>query len=170
MYLTTLDPATQVSQESVALDPASLYKALEKVKDRRGKKGIRYPLAFILTLVMLGKLARETEIDGIVYWIELRKGELRRLLNWPKDFPSNRTYNRTLASCDDKEIAEALSGVIEKARAVEKCENEPSRLVLQKEEEEKMNHLAADGKTLRGTLNHAEETMPSVHIFNAVRL
>ena len=164
MYLTTLDPATQVSQEAVALDPASLYKALEKVQDRRKKKGVRYPLAFILTLIIIAKMAGETEIDGIVYWIELRKGELRRLLNWPKDFPSNRTYTRALAICDDKEIAETISGVIEKARAVEKCENEPSRLVLQKEEEEKMNHLAADGKTLRGTLNHAEETMPSVHI------
>src|SRR5258708_8336847 len=27
-----------------------------------------------------------------------------------------------------------------------------------------INHLAADGKTLRGTLDHAKEAMPSVHI------
>jgi predicted transposase YbfD/YdcC len=164
MNLSTLNQLGQGGQESLTIDPASLYHALEQVKDRRGKKGVRYPIAFLLTLILLGKLAGETEIDGIAYWIELRKKELKRLLNWPKEFPSNRTYSRILASCDDKEIAEVLAGVIEKARAVEKCENEPSRLVLQKEEEEKMNHLAADGKTLRGTLNHAEETMPSVHI------
>jgi predicted transposase YbfD/YdcC len=164
MNLSTLDQLGQGGQESLTIDPASLYHALEQVKDRRGKKGVRYPLAFLLTLILLGKMAGEIKIDGIVYWIELRKKELKRLLNWPKEFPSNRTYSRTLASCDDKEIAEVLAGVIEKARAVEKCDNEPSRLVLQKEEEEKMDHLAADGKTLRGTLNHAEETMPSVHI------
>lgn len=116
--LSTFDQEKQIGQEPLEINPASLYKALEKVKDRRGKKGIRYPLSFILTLIILGKLAGETEIDGIVYWIELRKKELRRLLNWPKDFPSNRTYTRTLASCDDKEIVKAISGVIEKVRAV----------------------------------------------------
>lgn len=164
MYLTTFNQDKQVEQKALAVDPASIYKAFEQVKDRRGKKGKRYPLALILTLVMLGKMAGETKIDGIIYWINLRKNELKRVLNWPREFPSNSTYSRALASCNGKEVAEIVAGVITKARAVEKCGDEPSRLVAQKKAEEKLTHTAMDGKTLRGTLKHTEETMPSVHI------
>jgi len=71
--LTTGDQVAQGSYGSLAIDPASLYRAFEQVKDRRGKKGKRYALALILTLIMLAKMAGETKIDGIVYWIELRK-------------------------------------------------------------------------------------------------
>ena len=162
--LNTFDQEKQIGQEPLEIDPASLYKELEKVKDGRGKKGKRYPLALILTLVFLGKLAGETKIDGIIDWINFRKDELKKLLSWPKRFPSNKTYSRALAHCDDQEIVELIAGVIAKARAIEKCGDEPSRLVIQRENEEKINHLAADGKTLRGTLDHTKETMPSVHI------
>src|SRR5947209_1677202 len=109
-------------------------------------------------------MAGETKIEGIIDWIGLRKKELKKLLNWPKVFPSYNTYIRSLEKCDDKEIAEVIAGVIEKARAKEKCGDEPSRLVIQKEDEGKIRHVAADGKTMRGTLKHAKETMPSVHI------
>lgn len=162
--LSTFDQGKQLGQEPLEINPESLYRAFEKVKDERKKKGVRYPLALILTLLLLGKMAGETKIEGIIDWIDLRKQELKKILNWPKVFPSYNTYIRSLEKCDDKEIAEAIAGVIEKARAREKCGNEPSRLVIQKEDEEKVNHLAADGKTLRGTLKHAKETMPSVRI------
>jgi predicted transposase YbfD/YdcC len=162
--LSTFDQEKQIGQEPLGIDPASLHKELEKVKDRRGKKGKRYPLALILTLILLGKLAGETTIDGIIDWIDGKKKELKKLLCWPKRFPSNKTYARALASCDDEEVAELLAGVIAKARAVEECGDEPSRLAIQKENKGEMNHLAADGKTLRGTLDHAKEVMPSVHI------
>jgi predicted transposase YbfD/YdcC len=162
--LSTFDQEKQIGQELLEIDPASLYKELEKVKDRRGKKGKRYSLALILTLILLGKLAGETTIDAIIDWINFRKNDLKKLLNWPKRFPSNKTYSRALACCDDKEVVELLAGVIAKARGREKCGNEPSRLVVQRENEREMNHLAADGKTLRGTLDHANDAMPSVHI------
>jgi len=72
MDLTTFDQAGQASQEAVAIDPASLYQAFEQVKDRRGRKGRRYPLAFVLTLIILGKMAGETKIEGIIDWVNLR--------------------------------------------------------------------------------------------------
>ena len=84
MDLTTFDQAGQISQKSLARDAASLYQAFEQVKDGRGKKGRRYPLAFILTLIMLGKLAGETKIDGIIDWLGEREKEIKQLLNWPK--------------------------------------------------------------------------------------
>ncbi len=162
--LSTFDQGKQLSQEPLEINPESLYQAFEKVRDGRGKKGVRYPLALLLTLLLLGKMSGETTVKGIVNWIDLRKRDVKKLLNWPKRFPSRKTYEQALSVCDDKEIVEAIAGVIAKARATEKCGDEPSRLVVQREDERKMNHLAADGKTLRGTLKHAEESMPSVHI------
>jgi hypothetical protein len=40
MYLTIFE---QVEQEALEVEAASLYRAFEQVKDRRGKKGKRYP-------------------------------------------------------------------------------------------------------------------------------
>jgi len=51
MDLTTFDHPEQAGQEFLAIDVASLYQAFEQVKDGRGKKGKRYPLALILTLI-----------------------------------------------------------------------------------------------------------------------
>src|SRR5579859_6504108 len=108
MDLPTFDQVEQVGQESLAIDVASLYQAFEQVKDGRGKKGKRYPLALILTLIMLGKMAGETKIGGIIDWINERKKEIQQLLNWPKGFPTNDTYTDTLAKCDHHEIAKTI--------------------------------------------------------------
>src|SRR2546422_9973628 len=119
MHLSTFDQAEQVSQEALAIDAASLYRAFEQVKDGRGKKGKRYPLAFLLTLLMLGKMAGETKIEGIIDWIDERRNEIKKLLNWPKSFPSESTSTYALTKCDHHEIAKVRAQFIVKARAME---------------------------------------------------
>jgi len=96
MDLSTFDQVEQISQESLQINAASLYQAFEQVKDGRGKKGRRFPLALILTLIMLGKMVGQPKIEGTINWINEREQEMRRLLNWPRDFPSHRTYIRAL--------------------------------------------------------------------------
>ena len=165
MDLTIFDRAGQVSQESVAIDPASLYQTFEKVKDGRTRKGTRYPLALVLTLIMLGKMAGETTIEGIIHWIELRKKEIQRLLNWPKRFPTYDVYTRVLTHCDHQEVAKAIAQVILNARSVEQCGDEPSRLLAQQVHgEENLIHTAVDGKVMRGTLKHHRDDQPPVHL------
>ena len=155
MDLTIFDQAGQVRQDAVLIDPASLYSVFEKVKDGRKKKGVRYPLPFVLTLIMLGKMAGETTIEGIIDWVNLRKAKLKRLLNWPKDFPTYDVYTRVLTHCDHQEIAKAIAQVIINARSVEQCGDEPSRLIAQQVHgEENLIHTAVDGKGMRGTLKH----------------
>ena len=167
MDLTTFDQERQVGQESLTIDTASLYQAFEQVKDGRGRKGKRYPLAFILTLIMLGKMAGETTIEGIIDWINERKKELKRLLNWPKGFPTNKTYTDTLAKCDHHEIARSIAQVIAKAREVKQCHKKSTQLVEQKVDgEEKLIHTAVDGKALRGTRKHESAHQPSVHLLS----
>lgn len=162
-----MDQIGQGGQEWLAIDPASLYHALEQVKDKRGKKGKRYPLALLLTLILLGKMAGQTKIARILYWINEQEKELRKLLNWPKDFPSHWAYTNALAHCDDQEVVQAIAQVILKARAVEQCEDEPSRLLAQIEQgEENLIHTAMDGKTMRGTLGHERDDQPPVHLLS----
>jgi len=150
------DQVAQANQQAIRVDKASVYRAFEQVKDRRKARGKRYPLALILTLVLLGKMAGETTISGIVDWVNERKAWLRRLLNWPKGFPVNATYSSALAQCDGQAVAQAIAQVILKARAV----HQRSKSQM----EETLIHTAMDGKVLRGTLDHASETQPSVHL------
>jgi len=165
MDLSTFGQVEQISQHALTIDAASLYRAFEQVKDRRGKKGTRYPLAFVLTLIMLGKMAGETGITGIIDWVKFREKELRRLFKWPKAFPSYDVYTRVLTHCDHHEIAKSIAQVILNARSVEQCGEEPSRLLAQQVHgEENLIHTAVDGKVMRGTLKHDRDDQPPVHL------
>src|SRR5947209_7492015 len=144
MYLTIFDEVDQSGPELGAIDGASLYSEFEKVKDGRGEKGKRYPLPLLLTLLLLGKLAGETTINGIVDWIKERKDALKRQFDWPKRLPVNSTYSHALAHGDGQEVAKAIAHVILKARAQEQGETEPSRFVA--DPGEKLIHTALDGK------------------------
>ena len=112
MDLSTFDEGAQFSQGSLAISPASFYREFEKVKDRRGKKGRRFPLPFVLTLLMLGKMAGQKKISGIVDWVKEREIPLRKLLKWPKGFPVHSTYDDVLAKCDEQDLIKAIESVI----------------------------------------------------------
>jgi hypothetical protein len=118
MYNSIFDHGEQIGEEALEGDVASLYRAFEQVKDGRKKKGKRYPLAFLFTLILLGKMAGETKMDGIIDWINERQKELKKLLNWPKGFPVQSTYTDALAKCDHHEVAKVIAQLILKKRAV----------------------------------------------------
>jgi predicted transposase YbfD/YdcC len=167
MYNSIFDHVEQLGERALDVDVASFYHAFEQVKDGRGKKGKRYPLAFLLTMILLGKMAGETDLDGIVDWIKERRKEIKRILNWPKGFPVGSTYTEALAKCDHHEVAKAFAHVLVKARAVEHCQDEPSRLLTQKEQGgENLIHTALDGKVMRGTLKHGRSDQPPVHLLS----
>ena len=166
MNLTIFDESTKAFGEGVRIDPASLYHACEQITDGRKKKGKRYPLPLLLTLLLLGKLAGETTISGIIDWVNERQSWLKQQLNWPKRFPVNSTYSQALAQCDAQQIVKAIAQVILKARAVEQCQTEPSRLLASGAAGEKLIHTAMDGKVLRGTLSHGSENQPPVHLLS----
>jgi DDE_Tnp_1-associated len=151
MYLTIFEEVEKSGPEIAPIDAASLYRAFEKVKDGRGKKGKRYPLPLLLTLLLLGKLAGETSINGIVDWIKERKGWLKRQLDWPKNFAVNSTYSEALAQCDAQAIAQAIAQVILKARAMP--EGDPALSRGEQAEQEKRIHTAMDGMPYRIVCN-----------------
>jgi predicted transposase YbfD/YdcC len=165
MYLSIFESGEPEVAEALSIDPASLYSAFAQVRDGRKKKGKRYPLPLLLTLLMLGKLAGETTVSGIVDWVKERQGWLRCQLNWPKRFPTNSTYSEALAVCDAQQLVTVIANVLLKARAVEQCETDPSHLQAS-QQEEALTHVAMDGKTLRGTIGHKSEEQPSVHLLS----
>ena len=167
MNITIFDEIKQIEQYKKEAETLSLYQAFESVKDGRKSKGKRYPLAFIFTVLFLGKMAGETTLDGIIDWVNERKYQIKKLLYWPKDFPVRKTYIDALAKCDHHEVAKVLTQVILKAKAVQQCGEEPSRLIAEKEPNEKnLIHTAVDGKILRGTLQHDREDQPPVHLLS----
>src|SRR5947209_18057643 len=76
--MTEMDYSTLVKEEEEhrlsRVPLTALYEALKQVKDGRKKRGCRYSLALLLTLLLLARLAGETELRGAAHWIKLRKG------------------------------------------------------------------------------------------------
>lgn len=158
MNLTIFDSAQQSIPPLLSIDPGSLYHAFEQVKDGRKPRGKRYPLALILTLLLLGKLAGETTIFGAMEWVGLREKDLKKQLDWPRRLPSNATYTRALAGLDAEELAHVVAQVILKVRAEEKREEGQAA--------GRLRQVAVDGKTLRGTQGHPHAHQPTVHVLS----
>src|SRR5712691_5812570 len=72
IYLEILNQEEKLEE----IAPDSLYRAFERVKDPRKKRGVRYRLPLILSLIVLGKLAGMKTLAGIAHWVRLRKDDL----------------------------------------------------------------------------------------------
>jgi predicted transposase YbfD/YdcC len=151
--------------EGLQIDEKSLYRAFEHVSDGRKARGKQYPLPFLLTLLVLGKLAGETTISGVVDWTRNRAKQLRHQLGWSRGFPTNSTYTYALARANAEQIVQAVAQLILKAQAQERCGEEPSRLLAQGPAQP-LSQVAMDGKTLRGTLGHEAASQPGVHLLS----
>jgi len=104
-------------------------------------------VALILTLIVLGKLAGMTTVAGIAEWVRFRAERLSEVLPTArKDFPCAATYSHVLRAVDAEEVNRVLGQLLTRAAAMQRCGDEPSRLVGQAEREEHV-HLALDGKT-----------------------
>jgi predicted transposase YbfD/YdcC len=113
---------------------------------------------------MLGKMVGQPKIEGTINWINERKEEMRRLLNWPKGFPSHKTYTTALSKCDGEEIVRVIAQVIMKARTEKLGNSETNNLEEgQDQNEGELVHRALDGKKMRGTMKHENENQPEVN-------
>ncbi|TMD59811.1 MAG: ISAs1 family transposase [Chloroflexi bacterium] len=167
--MTEMDYSTLVREEEQRLSRVpltALYEALKQVKDGRKKRGRRYSLALILTLLLLARLAGETDLRAAAQWIKLRKGWIIEQLHLRREsVPCQGTYAYALERIDAQELLEVVAGCLTRWEAAERCENEPSRLSEQAGQQEKQ-HVAVDGKTMRGTLAHESADQPSVHVLS----
>src|SRR5256714_7709959 len=168
--MTRMDYNTLVTEEEEQrlsrVPVTALYEALGQVKDGRKKRGCRYSLALLLTLLLLARLAGETELRGAAHWIKLRKGGIIEHLQLKRaSVPCLGTYVYALSKIDAQDLLTVVAGCLTRWEAGERCENEPSRLARQNGPQQKQ-HVAVDGKTMRGTLGHESATQPSVHVLS----
>ena len=80
MESTMLLPTLVLPSSAPSVEPASLFALLTSLPEPRKRRGRRYPLAAILTVIILAKLAGETSISGIAHWARLRAAWLAPLL------------------------------------------------------------------------------------------
>jgi predicted transposase YbfD/YdcC len=163
MDYTTLEEAIEQGDWPMEIDEEGVYEAFKRVPDGRKKRGIRYRVEDLLLLVVLGKLAGMKSPAAIAEWVRLRASQLKKLLAWSRpEFPCASTYSNVLQVLDSEALTQVLAEVLTRAEARRRCADEPSRL-LSDLEGSRHQHLALDGKTLRGTLGHLGEDEPAMH-------
>jgi predicted transposase YbfD/YdcC len=161
-YITLAEAMEQVGWDQ-QIDARSVYRACEHIEDKRQKRGRRYSVALILTLIMLGKLAGMTTLQAIAEWVHLQAGWLRVVLPCSrKTFPCAATYSNVLRAVDAEQVNQIMSQWLCRVEATQRCGEEPSRLAGQPEQEQH-RHVALDGKTLRGTLSHEAADQAAMH-------
>jgi predicted transposase YbfD/YdcC len=162
----TLAPEIELPTSLEEVDAHSVYAAFEKITDGRCKRGRRYPVALILTLVVLAKLMGEPKLSGVSQWARLRGTWLNEVLHLQRtQWPAASTYTYVLERLDAQEVTRVVQQCLTRAETSRRCGDEPSRLATQGGAERSV-HIAMDGKTMRGTLGHAAPTQESVHLLS----
>src|SRR5260370_24890392 len=81
MSITTLSTILPLPNQALLFDLDALYEVLRQVKDRRKRRGRQYPLAEILLIGVLAKLAGQSSSRAIAHWAKLRSQELQQLFH-----------------------------------------------------------------------------------------
>lgn len=133
--------AMAVSEEAFVFDVSSLCAHFSRLQDGRHRRGKRYSLVVMLTLMVLAKLSGHDTPEAMADWARLRAAGLAELLKLKRaSMPHAVTYERVLA----------------KAIAPEQLEREMSAFFAQQSSVGQQVHLALDGKQIRGTASGAD--------------
>lgn len=160
---TTIEAAMEEAGVPLEVDALSVYQAFEQIRDGRHKRGVRYSSALILTLIVLAKLAGMTSLAGIAEWVRLRAGWLSKVLPHARgSFPCAATYSNVLRAVDAQQVTQVLGDMLTRV-GTRRREGEHVRAGAGVTGEEVQDHVALDGKTLRGTLGHRAADQQKMH-------
>jgi hypothetical protein len=138
---TTLLSTLSLPQQALLFDLEALYACLQTIPDHRDRRGRQYPLASLLMIGVLAKLAGQDSSRGMPHWAKLRTHELSQLFHLKqKHMPHYSIWSRVLGHAVEPAEVEHVIGQFFITAAMG---SEPKRGSLQ---------LALDGKTLRGTI------------------
>jgi predicted transposase YbfD/YdcC len=141
MYSTILPFSFALPTSALVLDVAALYQHLQLLTDQRDRRGLRYPLALILTIAVLAKLAGQNRVQDIAEWASWRTKELCDLFAFERSsLPHPTSWSRILGNAVRPDaVDQAVSGFLRRAETP----LVPARASIV---------VALDGKTLRGTI------------------
>lgn len=154
MDATTITVYPFGSTQPFTLDVATLYHQFQQVPDQRHRRGVRYPLAVLLTIALWAKLTGSSQVRAIADWARERKDELAECFGLPQArMPHPTTWSRVLGSAVAAEALDhALAPLLLPPAPVEL----PARASSQ---------IALDGKSLRGTIPAGQRQ--GVHLLSA---
>lgn len=136
--------------EGVVFDVNALIEHLQQVSDQRNRRGIRYSLPFLLSIIIMAKLCGQNKPSAIAEWVKLREKLLVSAFNREREtVPSLNTIRRTLT---ETVIATELQTVF-------------NRFLHQAYGGQQSILITLDGKTLRGTIPKGESS--GVHLLAA---
>jgi predicted transposase YbfD/YdcC len=154
MDVTTVTVRPFGSEQPFTLDLLSIYEQFQQVPDQRYRRGVRYPLAVLLTIALWAKLTGANQVRAIAEWARERQGELATRFGLSRAcMPHPTTWSRVLASAV---AAEALDHALAPLLVVPPSAEVPARVSQQ---------LALDGKTLCGTIPRGASQ--GVHLLSA---
>src|SRR5205814_9532499 len=78
---TTISASLRLPKEALLFDLEALYASLQTIPDHRHRRGVRYPLASLLMVGVLTKLAGQDSCRGLAHWAKLRRHELSQLFH-----------------------------------------------------------------------------------------
>ncbi len=144
-----------------SVDPASLFALLAQLPDPRKRRGRRFALAVVLTLMILAKLAGETTPSGIAQWARLRTAWLCDVLHLRRRrLPCANTYTAIAAKVDIADLNHRLAQFFVPPLPPLPAAPLPEVPLAARAQ----RHLALDGKTLRGTRRTGQVVQPAVHL------
>jgi predicted transposase YbfD/YdcC len=147
----TVTPLGQ--QQALTINITDLLARFQTVPDQRKRRGVRYPLAVLLTIAVLAKLSGQSQVHALAGWAAARAFELATLFDLPRArMPHPTTWTRVLGYGVAATAVEA---------ALQPLLTPPLREVPRRAS----RHVALDGKTLRGTI--PAETTRGVHLLSA---
>ena len=112
MHSTTIPFQLQLpDQVPFAFSILALAERLQRLSDRRKRRGLRYPLPVLLTLAVLAKLAGQSRLEPMADWTRLRAAELARLFGLKRmTMPHQSTWSRVLGQALDVDQLEQVLG------------------------------------------------------------
>ncbi len=145
MQSTTSSLTVALPRIPFLFSPLSLYARLLTLTDRRDPRGVRYPLAVLLTIATLAKLAEQNAPRAIADWAQLRAPIIADLFSLDRPtMPHATTWNRVFgAAIDPAQFSRLVADFLTDAAPPTRGARKRRRGMIA---------LCLDGKTLRGTI------------------
>lgn len=154
MNRTTLVVEMPTEHTQLVLDLGAIYHQFQTLADARKRRGVRYPLAVLLTIAVMAKLAGYSQVAAIADWARARAEALAELFELKRcSMPHQATWSRVLSQAI---TISALEQAVAALSAGPSSAEVPQRGSL---------IVNLDGKTLRGTIPLGHTT--GVHLLSA---
>ena len=147
MQSTTPSLTVPLPRVPFLFSPLSLYAHFLTLTDHRDPHGVRYPLAALLTIATLAKLAEQNELRAIADWAQLRAPTLADLFGLDRPtMPHLTTWSRVFGKAIDPQqftrlVADFLTALTAESRRGRRKRRRRGQIAV-----------CLDGKTLRGTI------------------